>query len=116
MLDDLQRKRRELFESGTEIDLSTLPSAWLTEDFFNRMEQAISLRLLTLCETCDTLFPSLSLNRKYCAVCRDKTTPEQKAANAANQRRYRRNNYEKVRAIERKSHAKGMEGLDEKKK
>jgi hypothetical protein len=68
----------------------------------------IALRKKTVCEnaglveTCDMVFP-YATQKKFCDECMKTVLEERKERRNRNQREYRKKNYERVRAIERRS-------------
>ena len=93
---------------------------WKEDEIIRQILVGVAAKEITICETCDTIFP-YTPNRKYCDECR-KSLQEKfrsyqreymreyyhknKARLLAQQREYRINNWERVRAIERKSEEK----------
>ena len=93
---------------------------WKDDEIITQIWIGVVAKEITICETCDTIFP-YTPNRKYCDECRkglQKKWPssqpkyrreyqqKNKAKLSAKQREYRINNWERVRAIERKSEEK----------
>ena len=93
---------------------------WKEDEIIRQILVGVAAKEITICETCDTIFPYVP-QRMYCDECRksqQKKWPssqpkyrleyyqKNKARLLAQQREYRKNNWERVRAIERKSREK----------
>mgnify|MGYP001168198018 CR=1 FL=1 len=74
----------------------------ISEETFEEIKRLILLRKITICETCDNIFPYVPQN-KFCDECRKKRDDKRKEIKNRKAREYRKENYERVRAIERRS-------------
>jgi hypothetical protein len=81
----------------------------MDDEIIKQIWGGIAARKITICGACDTIF-SYSRNKRYCDECvishRREYRQKNKAKRNASQREYRKNNLEKVRAIELKSEEK----------
>tara|TARA_B100001778_G_C18370276_1_gene530480 strand:+ start:102 stop:401 length:300 start_codon:yes stop_codon:yes gene_type:complete len=80
----------------------------ISEETFDEIKRLISLRKITICETCDNIFPYVP-QKKFCDECRKERDDERKETKNRKAREYRKENYERVRAIERRSIVKNRE-------
>mgnify|MGYP001202976176 CR=1 FL=1 len=80
----------------------------ISEETFDEIKRLILLRKITICETCDNIFPYVT-QKKICDECRKKRDDERRETKNRKAREYRKKNYERVRAIERRSIVKNRE-------
>ena len=80
----------------------------ISEETFDEIKRLISLRKITICETCDNIFPYVP-QKKFCDECRKERDDERKETKNRKAREYRKENYERVRAIELRCIAKNRE-------
>ena len=77
----------------------------ISEETFDEIKRLISLKKITICETCDNIFPYVP-QKHLCDECRKKRHDERRETRNRKAREYRKENYERVRAIELRSIAK----------
>ena len=82
----------------------------ISEETFEEIKRLILLRKITICETCDNIFPYVP-QKKFCDECRKERDDERKEIKNRKAREYRKENYERVRAIELRSLAKNREKI-----
>ena len=80
----------------------------ISEETIEEIKRLISSRKITICETCDNIFPYVP-QKKFCDECRKERDDERKEIKNRKAREYRKENYERVRAIERRSIVKNRE-------
>jgi hypothetical protein len=72
------------------------------EETIEEIKRLILLRKITICETCDNIFLYVP-QKKFCDECHKKRDDERRETKNRKAREYRKKNYERVRAIERRS-------------